>query len=45
MATKCMFRGAFKERRCIIPADGFYEWTGEKGNCQPICSLRQVTLR
>src|SRR4051794_16377667 len=25
----------FKERRCIIPANGFYEWTGEKGAKQP----------
>ena len=32
---KPMFRGAFKERRCIIPASGFYEWTGEKGAKQP----------
>ena len=30
-----MFRSAFKERRCIIPASGFYEWTGEKGAKQP----------
>ena len=30
-----MFRNAFKERRCIIPASGFYEWTGEKGDKQP----------
>lgn len=35
VADKPMFRGAFKERRCIIPASGFYEWTGEKGNRQP----------
>lgn len=30
-----MFRGAFKERRCIIPASGFYEWTSAKGDKQP----------
>ena len=30
-----MFREAFKRRRCIIPASGFFEWTGEKGDKQP----------
>jgi putative SOS response-associated peptidase YedK len=35
VADKPMFRDAFKERRCIIPASGFFEWTGEKGAKQP----------
>jgi putative SOS response-associated peptidase YedK len=35
IATKPSFREAFKKRRCLIPADGFYEWSGSKGNKQP----------
>ena len=35
VATKPMFRSAFKSRRCIIPASGFYEWTGRPGAKMP----------
>jgi putative SOS response-associated peptidase YedK len=35
VAEKPMFRSAFKARRCIIPASGFYEWTGERGAKTP----------
>jgi putative SOS response-associated peptidase YedK len=36
VATKPSFREAFKKRRCLIPADGFYEWRGQKGGKQPM---------
>ena len=32
---KPAFRQAFKKRRCIIPADGFYEWQRTGGRKQP----------
>jgi len=31
VAEKSAFRSAFKKKRCIIPADGFYEWTKPEG--------------
>ena len=35
VTEKPSFREAFKKRRCIIPADGFYEWQRTGGRKQP----------
>ena len=32
---KPSFRGAFRKRRCLIPADGFYEWQKTSNGKQP----------
>ena len=33
--TKPSFRAVWKHGRCLIPAGGYYEWTGDKGDKQP----------
>lgn len=35
VGEKPSFRGAYRHRRCLIPTDGFYEWTGKPGAKQP----------
>ena len=35
VASKSAFRTAIKQRRCMIPANGLYEWSGKAGNKQP----------
>ena len=35
VTSKPAFRAALKHRRCLIPANGFYEWKGKSGNKQP----------
>jgi len=35
VAEKPAFRTAFRRSRCLIPADGFFEWKTENGEKQP----------
>jgi putative SOS response-associated peptidase YedK len=35
LTEKPSFRNAVKQRRCLLPADGFYEWHTEGGGKQP----------
>jgi putative SOS response-associated peptidase YedK len=36
VAEKPAFKNAFKKSRCLIIADGFYEWKGTQGQKQPM---------
>jgi putative SOS response-associated peptidase YedK len=36
LMTKPTFTNVFLRRRCIVPAEAFYEWVGPKGGRQPL---------
>ena len=36
VSTRSAFKEAFSKRRCVVPADGFFEWVGAKGARRPI---------
>lgn len=35
-AKKPAFRGAWKQRRCVVPTDGFFEWKGPPKDRRPL---------
>ena len=40
LATSPMFRDALERRRCLVPADAFYEWQAIDGKKQPYAVAR-----
>ena len=43
LSEKPSFKNAFKKRRCFVVANGYYEWTGEKGAKQPYYITTQTS--
>ncbi len=41
VASSGMFRESFKARRCVVPADVFYEWQVTEGGKQPYAIARR----
>lgn len=40
LASSAMFRDALERRRCLVPADAFYEWQTSDGGKQPFAVRR-----
>jgi putative SOS response-associated peptidase YedK len=40
LATQAAFAESFRERRCLIPADGFYEWRSDERAKRPVWIAR-----
>lgn len=43
LADKPAFRAAFRRRRCLVPADGFYEWSAVAGGRKQPYFIRLVS--
>ena len=41
LAQRSSFKNAFLKRRCIVPAEAFYEWLGPRGKKQPLHIARR----
>jgi len=41
LTQKPSFKNAFLKRRCIVPAEAFYEWVGPRGQKQPLNIARR----
>ncbi len=39
--SKSLFRESWRSRRCVVPADGWFEWKAEKGRKQPYFFFRR----
>ena len=40
LTSQAAFKEAFRERRCLVPADGFYEWRRDERGRQPFWVAR-----
>lgn len=40
VATSTMFKAAFAERRCLVPADAYYEWRDDSDGKTPFAVAR-----